>query len=347
VLNPIIPKPESLYLTSCQNGANVEGRQTRSGGSSMKIGALAKYLRIDQLNIRDTQVDLLPFPVKEISYRVAVKTFVPLSLFSEYKRYDTIGFWILSYQEILRHLALADSFTRSTFWKPAVEIIQASKDTIWDIVVNLHDNILHYGDKSYEHWLRYVNDHGQSATPWGEKWDSVLQSQGTCKLLYDLINRWSISFNDYMHTLKNRDLLFKVVNAKYCYPGVRARPPDYRVLSDGPFERVLFASKWRDRKVGGIIGLSQYPWVIYKSETKIKVLKEYANQLEKFSGFKIHFLEIEGPQMFLDLRSKHVFTYDLKTAEKQTGMLFAFLGYSADLSDHDFHQSMAPNYIQE
>jgi hypothetical protein len=333
-----------MYTPRAENGVEIEGRKTRKGGSSMKIGALTRYHKVDQVSVRDISVDLIPFPVKEISYRVVVKSWVPLLLFSEYKRYETIGFWITSCQEIYRHLALGNQFTGTELWKTIVEIVNSSKEFIWDSLLKFYDGVLKHGDMSFEHWISYVKDHGDSASPWKVRWSEILSSPRLLKQSFELTNKFIRDYVEWMHSRRDFNGPY-MVKAKYTYPGVRARPADYTILSESANERTIFCKKWRDRKVGGVIGLSQSTWPIYNfPEGKKACLKGLLDDMQKFSGLTIRSLAYEGPKIYQELLNNAVEynCYDLKTAEKLTGLVFSWTGFATDLSDARFPAELAP-----
>lgn len=338
-----LPNPESLYISSFRNGVDTEGRSTRKGSSSMKIGAMTKNWEVSNVQWITMMVDEMPSPVRAISYRVKLTSFPPISLVKDFKRADTLGFWYFSYQEELRHLQLATRFTSSQYWKGITEVFESSRDKIWDSLLEFYDGIANEGDFSFAHWTEYVKSHVGSTSPWEElNWNDILNSASLMKISHGVCTDWVREYNKWAH--RNKPTTIRVIDAKWLYPGVRAREPDYQILRKGNFEMELYATKWRDRKVGGVMGLSQLTWPIYHTDIKKKLVRKLHQRLSEISGITVEGLEETGPVLYKELAENPSlwYTYDLKTAEKQTGLQFVGYGIAADLSAPGYAPEMGP-----
>lgn len=103
------PRLETMFTSMPQGGAEIEGRKHRKGGTSMKLSTYSRYHKIENVRRRVMQRPEIPnIPLVEYSYEVTIRTFPLLDALGEIKRYDTLSFWECSYQEILRHLGLAE-----------------------------------------------------------------------------------------------------------------------------------------------------------------------------------------------------------------------------------------------
>lgn len=324
-----------MFVRTSQGGSLIEGREQRKGGSSMKIGTYCRDWDVSDYRETLIQVPELPMPVTQISYRIHFKTFLPLSTLGEVKRYDTLGFWKLSFQECLRHLGLANTYTSSPLWKTMTDIVASEKESLIDIWLQWMDKVLN-SDTSLEQFIYYAKEHETSADPFGlGKWKDLLESPGTLKLAHERTLQWMREFRaEFGNLCKGNNLMIKAEN---CYPGVRARPPDYTVMTSGDFEGIVFAQKWRDRKVGGIKGLSQFGFPIYKNEAKKQADAIMHNYMKKILGIPVNSLSDLGPQIYKQMiTDEKCYTYDLKTAEKQVGLLFKEFPFNVDLGHPAF-----------
>jgi hypothetical protein len=342
------PDPKMMYISMPQGGADIEGRKHRKGGNSMEIGSLTARHEVYDVNWRDIHVPEIPNQtVREVNYKVDISTFIPLYLIGDIKRYETIGFWLLSYQELLRHLALASIFTTHPFWPGITTLRDSLVSSIQQILYDWHDIILTEGDTSIKQWRRYVHDHVKSSTPWKDgkgksiKWQQIEDNARWLVECHSSTNKWIPQYiNHYKELDFSRDNLIK---AALTYASVRARPGEYDILKQATRTVTLYCRKWRDRKVGGVIGASQMTYPVYQNEAHESQEKLINNWIEKTTGFKTHSFTLEGPQMLLDMHERdEIYVYDVKTAEKLVGLLLPFSGYAVDLSDVNYPAEFAP-----
>lgn len=325
-----------------EGGALIEGRATRQGGGSMKIAAYTKEMTISDLRWSTIQVPEVPFPVEQVEYTIKGTTFLPLSTLNDIKRYDTLGFWKLSYQEILRHMGLASTYTESPLWTRMKAIVESTMDEIIDTWLHYLDIVLG-GDLSFEHWIYYVTEHAASADPFGiGKWGDLLERPNDLKLAHERSVQWLRNYRaDFESICKSADL--NLIRANFTYPGVRARPAEYTVLKSGDYDYLVYARKWRDRKVGGIPGLSQGGFGIFNNKYHAMSDQVFTNYAKRTLNLNVHSLIGEGAQMYIDIcKQNPVFCYDIKTAEKQVGLLFSKLPMSVDLGHPAFPPAQSP-----
>jgi hypothetical protein len=327
-----LPEPSLLYTNTPEGGGLIEGRANRKGASNMKIGAYTKFWQVSNMRRSQIQPEGMPEPVNLYAYNLYIKTFVPLLYFDEIKRYDTIGFWDCSLAEIKRHHVMAATFAGHEIFEKMKAIEASWREDLHDCTVEMIDTILNEGDTSYEQFEFYVKEHEASASPWdGLRWGEIYNSAGKMKLAHAACLSFIRKFRDYFDSHPVTDTP-RLIRAKWLYPGVRARPADYTIIKQTDFEVWVLAQKWRDRKVGGVAGLSQMTFPIFKHPSKKKFLEKFNRRLTKLSGFTFRSLEIEGPKVFLDLANEKPNCIDLKTAEKQTGLICQNRGFAADLS---------------
>lgn len=330
-----------MHTATSQGGAEIEGRGSRSGMSSMKIGTYLKSWVVNNFSTRQIQPPGMSFQATELSYKIKVDSFIPFVLLGDdIKRYDTIGSWLLSYQEILRHLQLADLFTKHEHWKSIMSIIDSTKEDIYDVILGFYDMILKVGDTSDSQWEFYVKEHSSSATPFEEikHWGDLLNSTRLLNQSKDITMKWEQQFNTWLHGRSNKlnvDIPL-MVKAEYTYPGFRSRPPEYTIIQQNDYQRILLAKKWRDRKVGGIPGLSQSTWRIYKNKAKEAIETYITNKMKSISGIEISRLSEIKLAGYLSLLDDDWYLYDMKTAEKQTGLALGWTGFTCDLGHPKF-----------
>lgn len=335
------PSPSTLYVSNSYGGAEIEGRATRKGAGSMKISAYTANWEVFNVRWRTIMVPELNFPVKEVSYEIKGRTFAPFDYFVNAKRLETIGFWYLSYQEVLRHLSYGPQFMENAMWKVMKDIYAAEFDNIKDVMLKWIDVCLN-GDTSLDQYAFYVKEHGSSASPFGCRYSDL--SPGQIKLAHERTLMWIKQYRDFYDS-KVKQGETKMVHAKFTYPGVRARPGEYTVRRIGDFEFWAHVSKWRDRKVGGIPGLSQVAFPIYKNEHHAKAEAIVNAYCQKLTGIPIIDPAVTGAQAYLDLLDQpkdKLFVYDGKTQEKQTGLLFHDQGWTYDGGHPHFEAQYAP-----
>jgi hypothetical protein len=338
-----------MYTSKSEAGAEKEGRQTRSGSSSMKIGTYTKDWYIYDVFTRQIQPEGFPDPVTQFNFKVKVTSFVPLVLLGdEIKRYETVGWWLCSYQEILRHLHLGSLFTGSSLWKSIMNVIESQADDIYDMLLGYYDRILRSGDDSDGQWEFYVKEHENSAAPFEDVkyWKDIRSSIRMMNASKDITMKWESQFNNHMHKRKKNSFNVHepyMIKASYTYPGFRARPSDYTIVpqASNDYTRLVLCSKWRDRKVGGIPGLSQSTWRIFKNKSKDKIESYLTSCCKKLSGLEVTRLSEEKLDGYLDILNNDWHLYDMKTAEKQTGLAFQWTGFTCDLGHPKYPAELA------
>ena len=340
------PDPNVMFTAKSQGGIEIEGRKTRRGSSSMKIGTYTRDWTVSDVHVRQIQPEGMPFTVNEYNYKVKVTSFVPLVLLgNEIKRYETVGWWQCSYQEILRHLQLGTLFTEAKLWKSIMDVIDSSKEDLYDIILGYYDLILSIGDDSDAQWEYYVKEHEKSATPFDDVdyWGKLLDSSKRLNTSKYLTMDWEKKFNKYLHGRANtiNTSIPHLVKAQYTYPGFRSRPADYSIIQEDDYSRVVLCKKWRDRKVGGIPGMSQSTWRIYKNKTKESVESYLTDKMRKVSGLDVSRLSQLKLDGYLRILNEDWNLYDMKTAEKQTGLAFAWTGFACDLGSPKFDEKLA------
>lgn len=197
-----------MFTNKSQAGAEIEGRKTRKGMSSMKISSYTKDFIVSDVHWRQLQPDGMSFTVSELNYKLKLESFLPLVILGDIKRYDTIGSWLCSYQEILRHLQLGVLFTGSEMWKSVRNVISSSIDEIYDILLGFYEKILTVGDDSDAQWEFYVKDHASSSSPFSDvaHWDNLLHSTKALNTSKAITMKWEQDFNSFMKSRKKLDI---------------------------------------------------------------------------------------------------------------------------------------------
>lgn len=339
------PTLEQLYYSFPRGGALAEGRNHRQGASSMAISTYTRSWSLENLSINTIQRPEIAFmPVQEYSYVIKAQTYCPLATLGDVLRYETLGFWILSFQEILRHLALATDYVKSEYWPDIKQVISDEEPNLINLIDNYLTGCVDKGHWDLDQWQYYVKEHEASASPFGDKWGMILQEPEQMKLSLDKTRKWvenfSVHWLDYV-TSGEKNYIY--INPELCYPGVRARPADYTILSSGDKDVTVLCKKWRDRKVGGVPGLSQLEAGVYHRPEKKQILKPVYDWAAKTLGCDVHSLAMEAVELFKFLENEeNVYCYDLKTAEKQTGLgIEQHLPFATDLGHPNFEGQLS------
>ena len=299
-LNIKYPSLSSMFTTIPQGGSLVEGRRHRKGAGSMKLSTFSRYHKIDNVRRRVMQRPELPgIPLAEYSYEVTIRTFPLLDSLGSIKRYDSLGFWELSFQEILRHLALSTQYVNSSIWKSLLSTIQSYRDEIIDLLTRYFHDIMNKGDMSMDHFAFYVKEHKNSASPFGMKWSYFLDNPSALKIAHERTNRAIKTFSEEWTKYIRPDMIY--INPKYCYPALRARPGEPTILSESNDSVTVLIRKWRDRKAGGIKLFSQLTYPIFQLDVKKDVEKPFYEWFTKILSCEVHPLSQNGPQVYKDL----------------------------------------------
>lgn len=342
------PPLDQLYYAFPRGGILAEGRQHRQGASSMEIGAYTTYMNLQGVRavpFSTPELARIPNLIK-IVYQVHLETFILLSTIGDIKRYETLGFWILSYQEELRHLALADNYVKSDLWPIHLEMMNDFRDKILNAVDAYLKMLVDKGDWSLDQWTFYLKDHEESASPFGDvgRWSQVLKEPELTKLSLDKTRKFAEMFSKSWKTYAGRPGQVRYyIDPRKAYPGVRARPADYTIIQQGDRTVDVLCQKWRDRKVGGIPGLSQLEAGVYKRKEKKEATKPLHDLIKEVVGCEVHFLADEAMDIYDFFNNQPVIhCYDLKTAEKQTGLgIEGIVPFCCDLGHPDFEGSLS------
>jgi hypothetical protein len=315
----------------------------------METSTFVRFSEVSNLAWKTIQPEGMSFEARQVSYHIHLKTFVPLTLFPDIKRYDTLSFWELSGNEVLRHLELASQFMAADLWKSIVAVRDSYWPQIADAMNKYQHGILDQGDYSEEQFVLYAKDHANSSSPWPDinYWADVLDGRGHLnqngRLAFEAVKRYireDVTFMD-KHFSKT-DPPYILIDARHAYPALRARPADYKILSQSNFEIYVYAEKWRDRKAGGLRGKSQKGEPIYKLPIKKKLSRALLDFIGTLLGCTVQSLETEGPEVYKTVYDEKLKCYDLKVGEKQCGLLLHGLGSSVDLSAPAFPAENAP-----
>jgi hypothetical protein len=131
------PEPQRLYVGRSEGGAMIEGRKDNNSGNTMKPGALTRYHKIDNFAVTEASEDWAKHPLRQYEYDVEVRSFIPHSaiinldsLNDDIKRLETLSFWHASFQEIERHLGLAEKIKETDFWNEISSVVNEFKEDI-------------------------------------------------------------------------------------------------------------------------------------------------------------------------------------------------------------------------
>lgn len=340
------PTLEQLYYLIPRDGALTEGRQHRAGCSSMKISSYTRTWRAYDLKQQPFQAPEIATPVMMMSFMIEGRTFIPLSTLGglkNIKRIETLGFWVNSFQEIQRHHAFADQFRQSELWSTITDVTKSLFAEIVELFDRYITFIVEKGDFSLEHWKYYVKEHESSASPFGPKWAKILESPALLNLSLDRTTKWLRNFAQKWKSLIAPENGFVYINPIFSYPGVRSRPGEVTIIHEDDYRFIALVRKWRDRKVGGIAGLSQLEFPIYGLPLKKEAIRPFVDWAKKILKCDIYNLDFNGPNVFKFLleHKDEAKCHDLKMAEKQCGIILKRLPFVTDLGLPTFPAELA------
>jgi hypothetical protein len=340
--------PLNLYTHKSEAGAMHEGRKDKWSGNTMTPGALLRYHKTTWSGFNQVKPDWSNRPMQQTNYTIEFKSYFPSSmLFNEddfntrIKRFETTSFWHLSFQEVIRHLELISAAQMQDTYAKLKEIVDSFEDEIKEAFKKYVNMIVKDGDFSFEHFSKYVKDHERSASPFdGLKWRDILDDPGKLKQAYVAVNQWIIKFNDALPKL----LKFKrpLIKIDYVYPALRARQAEYELQSYSNELVRIACSKIRDRKAGGVKGMSQIEYPIYKLPVKKKIYDEcFYNLISKIAGCSLIPIVTHGAAFYKQVFENKPQCYDIRNAEKFVGSLLSFLPINVDLGHPEYPDEIA------
>lgn len=341
------PEIEQLYYNFPRGGALAEGRAHRSGQSDMEISTYTTYWRLDGYREVPIQVPEVPFDtVLQCIFNIHFQTFCPLSTigFPDILRFESLGGWRRSLQEIFRHLGMATTFTKSELWPIITQMIDENLDAMVKSVGEYLRRCLDLGHWDIDQWTFYVKDHEASASPFGEKWSVILKDPLSMNITLDKTRKWVEKYVKKWTDYVTHGNAYVYIDPKLAYAAVRSRPAEYTILNSDDFSADIVAKKWRDRKAGGIPGLSQIEAGVYKRKEKKQALEPLHLFIKTIlKGTEVHFLSDEAMDLYIFLMQQSVVhCYDLKTAEKQTGLgVERRLPFACDLGHPQYNGLLA------
>jgi hypothetical protein len=194
-----------------------------------------------------------------------------------------------------------------------------------------------------EQFYKYAKSHENSASPWqGRKWHQIAENPRLLKEAFTICSTWNRKYEDNLRQIFKHEK--PLIKANFAYPALRARPADYEVIKADNEVILAHCKKTRDRKAGGVIGLSQIEWPIYHAvELKRKIYKETFDALfEKIAGAKPISIIQSGAEFYQQLfLEDEINCYDLRNAEKQVGVQFSFLPFNVDLGTPEYDAEIA------
>jgi hypothetical protein len=290
-------------------------------------------------------------PLTGYQYEINAKTFLPMSLFftegtkDEINRLETLAFWSLSYNEILIHNAKMAMMKDNSVFKEMLEITEAYKDDIIDTFKEYLSIIINHGDFSLKQFEYYAKEHEKSRAPFGTmKWKDILDSASQLRKYWTETNLWIRKFvEDFDYLLK---LEKPMIKSTFTYPALRARPAEYTIQDIQNYSIHTLARKYRDRKAGGVKGLSQLEYPIYNTDKKKNAYQPFEDLICKLlvtNRESIKFISTDGIQTYkYVIDNDDLIAYDLENAEKQVGYVLRFLPFNVDLSHPLFPSEFAP-----
>jgi hypothetical protein len=341
----MLKNPTSLYIPHSEAGMLSEGRKDKWSGNTMTPSALLRYHKTRWIGLSQASVEWTNRPMMEVQYEVELKSFFPFSMLyddlSDLKRLETLSFWHSSYQEEIRHLELINDLITREWYHEFKELADSYKDQIVAAFEKYVNMIVSEGDMSFEHWRYYVKEHEDSASPYqGKKWKDILRDQSWMKKSYVDINKWIINFNNSLKSIMSvRKPLIHVENV---YPALRARPADYEVIEQSNDILRVKCRKVRDRKAGGVRGLSQLEYPLFKKDIKKKVYNEcFYNLITEIVGCEVVPINIYGAKFYKLVAEDNPFCYDLRNAEKLVGHILSYLPTNVDLGHPEYDRELA------
>jgi hypothetical protein len=207
-------------------------------------------------------------------------------------------------------------------------------------MIELFDTFFHdlttLGDSSRQQWDFYVKEHRKSSSPFGVKWAYFITNDSASRLAWEKVNLWCSQYaTNFKGMCTGGEPVY--IDPRFTYGGIRNRPGTYDIIKKQDFVVDLLVTMWRSRCVGGVEGLSQIMYRIYKHKDKKIIQKKLITWIRsKLPGINVDFLEDLGPAAYIKLLEPGWKCYDLKNAEKQTGLLMSFLPFAVDLSHPEF-----------
>jgi hypothetical protein len=172
-------------------------------------------------------------------------------------------------------------------------------------------------------------------------WASVLKDESKLneayKQYYDLVRNLieelkNDKYYDGMHS----------IHPKWTYPALRSRPGELVESNLSEDTGTVIVNKHRDRAAGGVFGLSQLFWPIFKSDLKKELAEILLSQVGRITSLTLKTPEVEGVKAYIDFLNEDadaLAIFDTSLAERIESQISDF-PTAANLSMQGFPKKL-------
>jgi hypothetical protein len=294
-----------LWKDAGNSGMNQDPRRIRSGGTFMPPSALCgSYVcSIRKTVVRDEYLGAITADEINVQFTYLNWPGLQKHMDSEGTRYETVASWQRSVLEHKRQLykLMAMSESGKQVIQEATELWQEKKSELIDIFQSQLSFIESHGDWSLEQFEHYARQHKESGMGYKRlTWSSILRDQDKLveahKQYYNVVRNLIEVLRDERYYDGEHS-----IHPMWTYPALRSRPGDIRDINVDDGTGSVVVTKCRDRAAGGVFGLSQLFWPIFRSDLKRDLAEMLISNIERQTNMKLITPEVYGVKAYLEL----------------------------------------------
>jgi hypothetical protein len=335
-----------LWQDAGNAGMALDPRRIRSGGTFMPPSALCgSYVCTTRKTVvRDPYLGSVTADQIKIQFSYLNWPGLSIHFDEEGTRYETVASWQRSVLEHKRQLLKLNTLSGDSkeVLEEATSLWQEHKEELVKLFMSQLTFIDQHGDWSLDQFRHYANQHKESGMGYKRlTWASILRDETKLneayKQYYDLVR-------NLIEELKNEKYYDgeHSIHPRWTYPALRSRPGDLVESNLSDDTGTVVVNKYRDRAAGGVFGLSQLFWPIFKSDLKKELAQILLGQVSRITGLTLKTPEIEGVKTYCDFLSEDpnaLAIFDTSLAEKLESQISDF-PTAANLSMQGFPKKL-------
>jgi hypothetical protein len=224
----------------------------------------------------------------------------------EGSRFETIASWQRSVLEHRRQLIKLNSLdeTSRQILAEARELWLEKKEELVRLFISMIDFIDNQGDWSLEQFKHYAVAHKKRGTGYKKiTWGSIVRDQEKLDAAYQ---QYYKLVRDLLALLRDEAMYDgeHTIHPKWTYPALRSRPGSISEQSYKEGVGDVLLSKYRDRAAGGVYGLSQLFWPIFRADLKRDLAKMLLSAIAQLTKLTMITPEVDGSSAYLKFFSE-------------------------------------------
>lgn len=333
-----------LWQDAGTSGINADPRKVRSGGTYMPPSALCGSYNcsLKKTVIRDEYLGTLTGDQIVVKFSFLDWPGVRDHFELEGSRFETVASWQRSLLEHKRQVyKLANLTDTSTeIIREARELWLEHKNEIIRLFKSQIEFIQNRGDWSLEQFEHYAREHKKSGMGYRKlTWGALLNDESRLKEAY---RQYYKVVSDLLQELL-KDKYYDgehTIHPRWTYPALRSRPGSIEDMQINDGQGQVLINKYRDRAAGGVFGMSQLFWPIFKTDLKRFLSETLLSEVQRLTHLKLITPEVHGVDAYLQFFNEDphsLVIFDTSLAERLEAQI-SDLPTAANLSIQGFEK---------